>query len=140
MFGEQLVPESELIIRRIPPDGDPKTVKPDAAGVLRPTSGMMATRSGEAGLSCSRKAVTPPSALLAQLKIQGKDPSGWMVCEIPVAAVNALGFNVIVSPTEIDPGHCEVRPTGELTFSKGNCRKLARVARIITVGDDPKVK
>lgn len=132
MSDEQLVPDSELVIRRIPPDGNPKTVKADADGTLRPTSGMMATRSGEVGLSCSRKALTSPSELLLQLEAQMKDPSGWMVCEVPVATVTALGFKVIICPTDIDPGHCEIRPTGELTFSKGNCRKLARAARIIT--------
>lgn len=131
MSDEHLVPESELILRRIPPDGTPKTVKVDAEGISRPTSGMMATRAGEAGLSCSRKAMTSPAELLAQLELQGKDSTGWMVCELSVSAVTSLGFKVIICPTELDPGHCEIRPTGELTFSKGNCRKLARHAQII---------
>ena len=131
MSDEQLVPDSELIIRRVPPDGNPKTVKVDEDHVLRPTSGMMSTRSGEAGLSCSRKSLTSPESLLAQLETQGKDSRGWMVCQLPVAAVTALGFQVVICPTEIDPGHCEIRPTGELTFSKGNCRKLAREAQVI---------
>ena len=132
MSDEDLVPDSELIIRRIPPNGTSPTVKPDTNGVLRPTSGMMATRRDEAGLSCSRKQITSPDVLLSQLGLQGIDQAGWMVCELSVADITALGFEVLICPTDLDPGHCEIRPTGELAFSKGNCRKLARMARIIS--------
>jgi hypothetical protein len=86
----------------------------------------------EEGLSCTRLKITSPRDLLGQLHLDGIDPQGWMVCRILVADVEKLGLTVRASPTDRDPGHCEIRGTPQQSYTSGVSSKLAKGTRILT--------
>lgn len=128
---DEIVAESEFIIRRIPPSSMMDTVKKLGDGGYRPTSATLGLRPGEKGLSCSRRCVTSPEQLLSQI---GKDESdGWMVAAWQVSELPA-GLEVILTPSdppELDPGHCEIRPVSGNAFKSSLSSKLAKKGRII---------
>ena len=133
MGGPPEISDDDVLLRRLPPNRDGfVSMTPREGGGHRATSAFMSVRSGERGGSCSQLAITSPQDLLEQLRNQGKDPSDWHVCRIFVRDVRALGLQVVPAPTDIDPGHCEIRPADGLKFAKRTPQKLARKTRILT--------
>lgn len=127
----------EYIIRRIPP-GRPgqDTVLPPHGERATSATLMLMLRGNETGLSCSRKLITSPEALLAQIGKSVED--GWSVCIWRVSDIPD-DLHVVVTPSvppELDPGHCEIRPKPGKTFSKKLASKLARKSAIVLRGDD----
>lgn len=125
----------DYIIRRVPPSGEIDYVKAKPDGTVRPTSASLFLRTGESGLSCSQKKITSPSQLLNQ--IGQSFSSGWAVAVWKVGDLPA-GLEVVATPSqppELDPGHCEIRPTDGTTFSSKLRSRLAKAGAI--VASDP---
>ncbi|MCA9126870.1 MAG: hypothetical protein KDB22_07290 [Planctomycetales bacterium] len=124
----------EYIIRRIPP-GRPgqDTVLPPHGE--RATSATLMLRVNEIGLSCSRKLITSPEQLLAQIGKSTED--GWSVCTWKVSDIPD-DLQVVVTPSEppeLDPGHCVIRPKPGKSFTKKLASKLAKKSTIVLRGD-----
>lgn len=98
---------------------------------MRATSAALFLREGERGLSCSQLAITSPKQLLAQVDASVSD--GWEVAIWKVDDIPADYFEVVETPSnppELDPGHCEIRPT--TLFSQKLQSKLAKTSTILT--------
>lgn len=121
---------NEYIIRRIPPPRpNMDFIAPKTDGRWRATSASLHVREGEAGLSCSRLAVTSPKQLLSQINASVHD--GWEVCFWKVSEIPE-GLLVVTTPSappELDPGHCEIRSEN---FTDRLKSKLAKASMILT--------
>lgn len=82
---------------------------------------------------------TGPVELISIERNKGRDISGWSVAEVAVSVVRDLGLDVVSDPTEDDPGHCHIVPTGEQPFTRMIWSKLAKKTRVVyTVPDAEK--
>lgn len=102
-------------------------------GVLTATSCALQPRREEEYPSWS---TTDPVKLISIEKNKRRDMSGWNVAEVAVSVVRDLGLDVVSDPTEDDPGHCHIVPTGEQPFTRMIWSKLAKKTRVVyTVPD-----
>lgn len=140
MDAAELIGDDEVILRRVPPS-TPDVVSTKACpptGRLRATSIRMSTFPGEEGLSCTRLRQTSPQELLADLRNDLVDPTGWYVCRMFVSEVRSLGLEVIHKPTDRDPGHCEILGKSQsttLAFPNNKSQSLAKRTRILTASE-----
>ena len=130
MAGPQEISDDEIILRRIPPD--PRCVVGNEAGSVRASSFALRPKPDEKGPSFTRLKFTSPKELLNQLALQQIPSADWRVCKILVSDVRALGLEVVYSPTDIDAGHCEIRP-GKQKFTDAIWSKLAKKSRVLSV-------
>ena len=96
MGANNQVPDDEVILRHIPGGTTFQAQGP------RITSKNFDLRAGEAGISVSRQAVTAPDQLMARI---GDPAAGSRIAFATVAAVRALGLEVVPDPIADDPGH-----------------------------------
>lgn len=120
----EAVGDDETVLRHIP--GGPTW---QAAADDRPTSANFGPRPGEDGVSVSRQALTPPAELMARL---GDPATGSRIAAAGVAAVRALGLEVVPDPKDYDPGHALIRPV-EALATKSAKRQLARLFQYVSV-------
>lgn len=133
MAAHERIDDSTKIYRRIPTHPNNTILR---AGVLTATS--FAIRPHPKGEYPSWS-TTSPVELLSIEKSKGRDMSGWKVAEVAVAAVRELGFDVVVDPTEDDPGHCHIIPTIGHPFTAEIWSRLAKKTRVVyTVPDTQK--
>lgn len=124
--------DKEIILRRIPPSGNIESTQVRPEGGLRAVSIHLQIKKDETGLSCSRLLITSPKELLDQLEFSGIPKQAWMVCRIFASDIYDLGLDVVYCKTELDLGHCEIRPTPNQSYSKTIRSKLAKKTRILT--------
>lgn len=122
----------EIILRRIPPDGQIPSTQARPDGRLRAISARLQIKKGETGLSCSRLLITSPSELLDQLEFSSILKEGWMVCRMCASDIRDLGLDIFYCKTNQDPGHCEIRSTPSQSYSNTIRSKLAKTTRILT--------
>ncbi len=72
----------------------------------RITSKNFELRAGETGVSVSRQAITSADALMTRL---GDPAKGSRIAVASVAAIRALGLEVVPDPKDYDAGHAEIR-------------------------------
>ncbi len=131
----------EILLRRVRPPLDERC-KALSDGSRRPNSDVMACRSDEVALSCSRLRLTSPRQLLDQLRQMSDpiDPKGWGVCWFRFSDVVQIAdgedghLEVWIEPTQIDLGHCGIyasngRPCPNTRSAR---RKLALIARLLS--------
>jgi len=119
-----------FILRRIK-KRDPDCIKQLSNGSLRATSYAIQPRPHEDGSSWTHKGITSAAELLAQVSQFGQNPDDYTVCELAVAdVIRQKGLAIHDCPTELDPGHCEIRPTEE--FNRRAWGKLSKKTRILS--------
>ncbi len=133
MAAQERLDDNTEIYRRIPAHPN-NTILRD--GVLTATFfALHPRREGE----YPSWSTTVPIKLIGIEKNRGRDMSGWNVAEVAVSVVRDLGLDVVPDPTEDDPGHCHIVPTGEQPFTKMIWSKLAKKTRVVyTVPDSEK--
>lgn len=94
------IEDSDFLLRHIPGGTTWQAPGP------RITSKNFELRPGESGVSVSRQSVTSADALMARL---GDPTKGSRVAVASVAAVRALGLEVVPDPKDYDTGHAEIR-------------------------------
>ncbi len=99
-MSEQAVAADEFILRHIP--GGTAFQAPGP----RITSKNFELRPGETGVSASRQLITSADSLMARI---GDPVRGSRIAAASVAAVRALGLEVVPDPKDYDPGHAEIR-------------------------------
>ena len=112
MAGDHVADE-ESVIRHIPGGTTFQAPGP------RITSKNFELRPGETGVSVSRQGMTGPDQLLARI---GDPAAGSRIASAPVAAIRALGLEVVPDPIDGDPGHAEIR-SGAANLSSHATRK-----------------
>lgn len=85
--------------------------------------------------SWSLRSITSPEELLSIEERKGRDVDGWSVAAVSVGEVRALGLDVVRDPTDEDPGHCSIIPTGDQPFTRSIWTKLAKKTRIVYTHD-----
>ena len=145
------VPDDEVLLHRVPPTRPDFVTIKVSGGCERVSSVTCCPRrkedgTYEYGLSVSRLSVTAPSEVLAALKRaeRPKDPSGWRVSAWTAAAIRAVGsdlppgrqelpLEILVDPTEVDPGHCQIVGADGLPCPRQEAvvKRLARVAVLL---------
>jgi hypothetical protein len=94
----------------------------------RITSKNFELRAGETGISASRQSITSPAALMARL---GDPAKGSRIAAASVAAIRAIGLEVVPDPKDYDPGHAEIRD-GTASLSSHAVRKeLAKLFQFL---------
>ena len=126
------IEHKEIILRRIPPEGQVSSTQPRSEGGLRAASVRLQNRKGENCVSWSRLLITSPGQLLEQLALDDISPEGWMVCRIAVSEIRKIGWEVVYSRTEQDPGHCHVIETERHPFTRKLWKKVSLKTRILT--------
>lgn len=121
------IASDEIILKRLPPPkpGGPTTTITRPGIGLTATSFVLQPRPNEEHPSWSRHAITAPVELLKLAETQGIDIRGWSVCAVTVQDVRDLGLDVVATPTDEDPGHCEIVPTERQRFTGKIWSKLA---------------
>lgn len=113
------VRDDELILRHVPGGTTWQAPGP------RITSKNFELRAGETGISVSRQSITSPAALMARL---GDPAKGSRI----VAAIRALGLEVVPDPKDYDLGHAEIRD-GTASLSSHAVRKeLAKLFQFLS--------
>jgi hypothetical protein len=121
--------DDEIILKRISPRKD--NIKPKGGSGFRATSWAIQPRPGEEHSSWSQQSITPAKQLLEIEAAKGQNMSDWSVDSLTIGAVRALELDVVQAPTQEDPGHCLIVPTGEQPFTPKIWSKLAKKTSII---------
>lgn len=128
----EAISDADILLRRVPPFSEKfQTIVERADGGFRAVSSVMSTRRDEDYLSCSLSRITSPSQLLDDLREDGLDPKGWLVCCFLVSDLKDLGLEIIHTPTDRDPGHCSITSRGGLAYPNNASKRLARRTRIL---------
>lgn len=98
-MNEQQIYDDEFVLRHIPGGTTWQAPGP------RITSKNFELRAGETGISVSRQSVTTAGELMARL---GNPSAGSRVAVASVAAIRALGLEVVAVPMDDDAGHAEI--------------------------------
>ena len=122
----------EFILRRVK-KGNPNCVVQRQDGSRRATGFSIQPKPDEQGPSWTHKDITSPRTLLDQVKqnVPPQNPDDYYVCELAIAEVRRAGLRIHDCPTEIDAGHCEIRPSASDWVSKSVWSKLAKETRIL---------
>ncbi len=94
------ITDDELLIRHVPGGTTFQAPGP------RITSKNFELRQSETGISVSRQGITAPEALMTRL---GDPVAGSRIAVASVAAIRALGLEVVPDPKDYDLGHAEIR-------------------------------
>lgn len=132
-YGPTLrIASDEIILKRLPPSrpGGPTTRKNRPGIGLTATSFSLRPRPDEEHPSWSRRSITSAAELLSLAERQGLDIRGWSVCAVTVQDVRDLELDVVATPTDEDPGHCEVVPTERQRFTDKIWSRLAQRALV----------
>jgi hypothetical protein len=116
--AEQPIADTEQLIRHIPGGTTWQAPGP------RITSKNFELRPGETGISVSREDITPADVLMARL---GNPTAGSRIAVEPVAAIRALGLEVVPDPKDYDTGHAEIRAGSADLSSHALRKKLANL-------------
>jgi hypothetical protein len=120
-----------FILRRIKRD-DPDSSMALSDGGRRATSFGIRAKPDELGSSWTHEETTTARQLLDQVRLDGQNPDDYYVCRVPVAEVIRHGVLVHDCPTDIDPGHCEIRPNGPTRIPDRVWSKIAKKTRILS--------
>ena len=99
-MSEHLIADDEFVFRHIPGGTTFQAPGP------RITSKNFELRATETGISVSRQAMTSAEELMARL---GNPSAGSRIAVASVAAIRALGMEVVPDPKDYDAGHAEIR-------------------------------
>ncbi len=94
------VSDDDILLRHVPGGTTWQAPGP------RITSKNFEIRAGETGVSVSRVSITSADALMARL---GDPTKGSRIAGASVAAIRALGLEVVPDPKDYDAGHVEIR-------------------------------
>lgn len=119
-MGELPITDDEMVLRHVPGGTTWQAPGP------RITSKNFELRAGETGISVSRQSVTSADALMARL---GNPATGSRIAVADVAAIRALGLEVVPYPKDYDVGHAEIR-AGTVELSGQAVRK--QLAKLFT--------
>ncbi len=122
MMNPAPVLDEESLLRHIPPGG----TTPTAAGI-RVNSDNFRLRKGETGVSVSRAGMTTVTALIA--RVGGDLSAGSVAPSAEVAAVRALGLEVVPVLLDDDSGHAEIRSASADLEDRKLRRRLAELFR-----------
>ena len=123
------IASDETILRRI--SDHPDNTKDRPGRGLTATARALRPRKGELTPSWSRQKITSPERLLELPVAEGIETSGWCVTAVTVAIVRSLGLDVKATPTEEDPGHCDIVRTEQQALTRGVWSRLAKETRIV---------
>ena len=129
-MSDSSIARDEILLRRVPDRPDQTKQIGSHRGA---TSFAIRPRKGELGPSFSLASITSPKQLLSYLEPH-QNPDEWLVCALRVEAIWEIGWAVVVTPDRAckDPGHCEIRPGAEISFSRELWKKLSQHTRILT--------
>ena len=124
MTSEPITDES-VILRHIPGGTTWQAPGP------RITSKNFELRPGETGISVSCREITPADALMARL---GNPAAGSRIAVTSVAAIRALGLEVVPDPKDYDAGHGEIRSGTANLADQAVRRQLSRLFTFLPEG------
>jgi hypothetical protein len=107
------IPDETVLLRHVPGGTTWQAPGP------RITSTNFELRPGETGISVNRENITPADALMTRL---GNPATGSRIAVASVAAIRALGLEVVPDPKDYDAGHAEIR-SGTADLSSHSLRK-----------------
>jgi hypothetical protein len=108
----------EILIRHIPGGTTFQAPGP------RITSKNFELRPGEDGVSVSRLSLTTSDQLMRRL---GNPATGSRIASVSVAAVRAIGLEVVSDPRDYDPGHAEIRDGAASLVSRAVRKRLSTI-------------
>lgn len=129
MIDPNAIADDDIILRRISPGED--KIKKKSTSAFRATSFAIQPLPGEEWPSWSRQSITSAQRLIEIEAATRPDMSGWSIAAVRVGEVRALGLEVESSPTQDDPGHCQIVPKPEQSFTKRVWSQLAKKTEIV---------
>jgi hypothetical protein len=117
----EIIDDLELVLRRIPPGQPWQAPGPRITNVnFKPRLHL-----GETEVSVSRKRITSPDQLLAQIDqaVRQKLGADWRIAEAPAGDIRKLGFEVVADPQPHDPGHALII-SDRLSLEDASSRRL----------------